>query len=134
MPVGFAVGPGGLDVANVDTSTLMMGRADGVGGMVAPLNWFHTEDVGTPFYGDWCDCHEWDGDGFMDLKLRFYRPDVTEALLLDGMAGGTCVELVMYGQFLDGTAFVATDNITLVPIGDGGGGEAGTTAPPAFDL
>jgi probable HAF family extracellular repeat protein len=58
------------DVADIDVSTVEIARADGVGGAVGPQNAVY-EDVGTPFDGEACDCHELGSDGIMDLLLKF---------------------------------------------------------------
>ena len=41
------------------------------------------EDVGTPFDGEWCDCHDLEGDGIIDLMMHFKTDDVVEALELN---------------------------------------------------
>jgi hypothetical protein len=115
LPVAL-VGTDEFDVATVDTSTLALARADGVGGSVSPLA-YHTRigDVATPFDGDLCDCHELLGDGIDDLKLKFRRRTMTEVMELDDVPGGELVELVLSGELTDGTAFTARDCIRIVP-------------------
>ncbi|MHC4210011.1 MAG: hypothetical protein ACYSWT_09905 [Planctomycetota bacterium] len=115
LPVAL-VGTGDFDVSTVDTSTLSLSRADGVGGSVTPLA-HHTRigDVATPFDGDLCDCHELEGDGIHDLKLKFRRTTMVEVMELGDVPGGELVELVLAGELTDGTAFTARDCIRLVP-------------------
>lgn len=48
--------------------------------------------------------------------MRFRRPQLTNVLQLDGLPGGTLIELVLSGNLLDGTPFTANDCIMLVPI------------------
>ncbi|MHC5014318.1 MAG: hypothetical protein ACYTGM_07325, partial [Planctomycetota bacterium] len=88
-------------------------RADGIGGSVAPLR-IGFEDVGTPFDGEPCDCHEMGGDGVDDLTLKFGSQDVVAALELEAFMGGDFVELIVTGALLDGTPFVGSDCIRLV--------------------
>lgn len=109
-----------VDVTEVDISTLLISRADGVGGMVAPHEGPpgpHTvlEDVATPFDGQPCDCHELEGDGILDVSMKFKVDDLVEGLDLDNLPGGSMVELVVTGNLVDGTPFIASDCIRTVP-------------------
>jgi hypothetical protein len=112
------LGTGDFDVADVDFDTIELSRADGVGGSVAPLR-AGLEDVGTPFEGEPCDCHEMGGDGWEDLTLKFSSQEAVAALELNGLEGGTFVELLVTGTLLDGTPFVGSDCIRLVPPNNG---------------
>ena len=119
LPVAL-VGTVEFDPTEVDLSTLQLSRADGVGGSVAPNEGPpgpHSvlEDVATPFDGELCDCHELEGDGILDLSMKFRTVDVVDALLLNDLPAGDLVELVVSGALLDGTAFSASDCIRLVP-------------------
>ena len=122
LPVTL-VGTDRFDVMEVDLSTILLSRADGVGGSVAPNEGPpgpHSvfEDVATPFEGELCDCHELAGDGILDLAMKFRTDDVVAALLLnDLLPAGDLVELVVSGALLDGTEFSASDCIRLVPPG-----------------
>jgi uncharacterized membrane protein len=101
------------DVADIDVSTVVIARADCVGGEVEAHNAVY-EDVGTPFDGELCDCHDLGGDGIMDLLLKFRVPDVVAGLDLNGMNHGSVVELVVTGRLTDGTPFDAYDCIKTV--------------------
>jgi subtilisin-like proprotein convertase family protein len=119
IPVGL-LGDADFDVTEVDISSIVISRADGVGGSVGPNEGPpgpHTvvSDVGTPFDGDLCDCHELEGDGIMDLNMKFRTQDVVDALMLDGLAPGDDVELVISGVLMDGTEFEGSDCVRLVP-------------------
>jgi len=117
------VGTVEFDPTEVDLSTLQLSRADGVGGSVGPSEGPpgpHSvlEDVGTPFGGEGCECHNLGGGGIVDLSMKFRTRDLVDALELDGLPGGAMVELVLSVSLLDGTPFVAGDCIVIVPPGD----------------
>lgn len=126
LPVAL-LGTMEFDIYMVDVETLELARADGVGGSVTPnvkpngsLHMSY-EDAGTPFDGDLCDCHEMEGDGYMDLGIKFLRPEMTDAFMLSEMMPGHELELVLSGTLLDGTTFEAHDCIRIV----GGGNPLG---------
>ena len=110
-------------VTEVDVSTVLMSRADGVGGAVAPHEGPpgpHSvfEDVATPFDGEPCQCHDLTTDGIDDLSMKFRTDDVVEDLELDDLSNGDEVELVITGTLLGGAEFTsAGDCILIVPPG-----------------
>ncbi len=117
------VGSGTFDVTQVDLGSVLLSRADGVGGAVAPNEGPpgpHStfEDVATPFDGELCDCHEEDGDGITDLAMKFKSQDVVSELQLNGLPPGDLVELCVSGMTLDGPEFEVCDCVRLVPPGD----------------
>jgi hypothetical protein len=119
LPVAL-VGSADFDVTQVDISTILIGRADGVGAAVAPRPGpqgpqARFEDAATPFGGDLCGCHTHKGDGVLDLSIKFDSRQVTAALELESLARGTLVELLLSGLLLDGTPFTGRDCIRLVP-------------------
>ncbi len=119
LPVGL-LGTAGFDVADVDPSSVRLSRADGVGGSVAPHEGPpgpHTviADVGTPFDGDPCECHDLEGDGIDDLSMKFKVDQLVPALQLDSVSPGALVELVVSGTLTDGRGFYASDCIRIVP-------------------
>jgi hypothetical protein len=110
------------DVTLIDLATLYIARADGVGGSIPPNDGPPGpgpayEDVGTPFDGELCDCHDWGGDGLLDLSLKFSIWDLVHELDLDLFDGSAILELVVGGAMLDGTPFEARDCVVLVPVG-----------------
>ncbi len=112
-----------LDVTQVDISSILLFRADGVGSAVAPNEGPpgpHStfEDVATPFGGELCDCHEEDGDGITDLAMKFKSQDVVSELQLNGLPPGDLVELCLSGMTLDESEFEVCDCVRLVPTGD----------------
>ena len=114
-----------FDATMVDLSTVMLSRTDGVGGFAVPHEGPpgpHSvfEDVATPFDGEPCDCHELEGDGYMDLSMKFSSFVVAEALELESLEHATQVELVLTGTLMDGTLFVATDCIRIAGHGPDG--------------
>ncbi|MHC4305094.1 MAG: hypothetical protein ACYTFF_01380 [Planctomycetota bacterium] len=118
LPVAL-VGTDDIPAGMVDLSTLLLSRADGIGGSVAPLSGppgphIVLDDVATPFDGELCDCHEMYGDGIMDVSMKFGTVDVVVALGLGGMPAGTDVELTLTGSLTDGTTFSANDCIRIV--------------------
>ncbi|MHC4769882.1 MAG: hypothetical protein ACYTEI_14400, partial [Planctomycetota bacterium] len=118
LPVAL-VGSEEVPADLVDISTLLLSRADGVGGSVAPIEGHpgpHTvlADVATPFDGELCDCHELMGDGIRDVSMKFLTRDVVDALGLGGMPANSLVELTLTGSLLDGTPFRANDCIRIV--------------------
>jgi hypothetical protein len=119
LSVGL-LGSASFDITEVDVSSITLSRADGVGGSVSPLegppgprSWF--EDVGTPFDGQPCDCHELEGDGIMDLSMKFDSQELVTALELDALEPGALVELIAEGVKITGEAFMASDCLRLVP-------------------
>jgi hypothetical protein len=114
VPVAI-VGGGSFDVSLVDVSTVVLARADGVGGSVLPSpSGIGIQDVATPFGGELCHCHRLTADGTLDLRMDFPAPDLFNNLLLGTFANGTSVSLTLTGQLLDGTPFSASDCIRIV--------------------
>jgi len=113
LPVAL-LGTAEFDVSEVDAGTLVITREGS--GQVGPMR-VSSADVGTPFDGELCDCHDLDGDGIDDLVLHFRTQDVVAALELDAV-GMEFVTLTVTGATLDGSPFSASDCIRIVPPGD----------------
>jgi hypothetical protein len=122
LPVAL-FGAGEFDVTEVDVSSVLLWRADGVGGPVAPNEGPpgpHSTfgDVATPFDGEACDCHDETGDGIVDLVLKFRTDAVVEALLLAELNHGDEIELIITGTLFGGAGFTtAGDCVLIVPQG-----------------
>ena len=76
-----------FDVTTIDPATIRLSR-EGIEGDVAPLRWSY-EDVATPFAGELCDCHDLNGDGFMDLTLKLDTQELVGTLNLEEIEGET---------------------------------------------
>jgi hypothetical protein len=113
LPVGV-LGTMDFDVLDIDLDSIVLTRADGVGGAVMPIRSSY-EDVGAPFDGMPCECAEYGPDGFDDLTLKFKTQEIVSELELGMLPGGAYVELMVSGFLLDGTPFEGTDCIKLVP-------------------
>jgi len=80
LPVAV-LGTADFDVTTIDPASIRL-TLEGVPGGVAPLRWSY-EDVGTPFAGELCGCHDLNGDGYLDLALKF---DVQAVVTTLGLA------------------------------------------------
>jgi hypothetical protein len=112
LPVAI-LGTEDLDVTTVDPASIQLIR-EGYGG-VSPLRWSY-EDVGTPFEGELCDCHEEGADGYPDLSLKFSRQELVETLNLIEVIGET-IPLTVVGNLKDesgGTAIRGEDCIRVL--------------------
>lgn len=112
LPVAV-LGTEEFDVSVIDTTTLLLTR-EGVEGGVAPVR-VNIEDVGTPFEGELCDCHDLSADGFTDLTLKFSTQDLVDALALGSALGGEFVQLTITGSLDTGEQFEASDCVWFVP-------------------
>lgn len=117
LPVSVC-GTGGFNPLLINPATIVLARADGVGGAV-PLLEASAQfgDEATPFAGESCNCHEVKGDGTDDLNVKFSSPAMRKALMLDKVPGDTLLPLEVRGEFVNGTPFVASDCIRIVPPG-----------------
>ncbi len=86
LPVAV-LGTQEFDVTTIDPHAILLGR-EGIEGRVAPIRSDY-EDVATPFEGELCDCHDLNGDGYLDLTLKFETQELIEQLELNEVAGET---------------------------------------------
>ena len=101
-----------LDVKTIDPDTLMLTRAGIVGGV--PLIRHSYEDVGTPFEGELCDCHDLNGDGDKDLTLKFSVQDLVAELKLYNIEDQETIPLTIVGETYDGTPIKGEDCIRVL--------------------
>lgn len=116
-----------FEVGSVDTSTLMLWRADGAGDGVAPwTGWgwnrgrhIRMIDVGSATPAEEaCDCVEGHPDGMYDMLLKFRVNALVNAMYLDEMERGSTVELTLTGLTRDGVPFAASDCVSVVQLRD----------------
>jgi hypothetical protein len=93
LPVAVC-GTEDFDVATIDPETIRL-TLDGVG--VAPLRWSY-EDVATPYTGEPCSGHDLDGDGYLDLTLKFKTQEVIQTLGLAAFSDRDVVVLILTGN------------------------------------
>ncbi|MGB2986193.1 MAG: hypothetical protein WBE26_09950, partial [Phycisphaerae bacterium] len=112
------VGSESFDVTGIDVDSLTLARADGIGEAIAPLSGppgpgITVDDVATPFAGEPCDCHDLAGDGIDDLLLKFFTPEMAEALELRSVPHETSLLVTISGSLQDGLAFEASDCLLI---------------------
>lgn len=93
LPVAI-LGTEDFDVMTVDPATILLTREGYEETGAPPLRWAW-EDVATPFEGELCDCHDLNGDGYMDLTLKFDIQELVLVLELDTLAGETTPLILM---------------------------------------
>jgi hypothetical protein len=112
-----------FDVTDIDLSTLVISRADGEGGTLAPNEGPPgphpmVKDIATAFApADTCDCEHLGADGIPDLSLPFRTNDLVRELDLGDLPQGAMPELLVSGTLFDGTPFSGSDCVRLVPPG-----------------
>lgn len=83
-----------FDPTDIDPTTVLLSREvceDGI----SPIRWSY-EDVATPFEGTGCDCHDLDGDGYLDLTLKFKTQEVLASL--GDVNDGEVIKLTISGH------------------------------------
>jgi len=113
LPVAV-LGSEDFDVTTVDPATIRLAR-EGYEDGVSPLRWSY-EDVATPFEGELCECHDLNGDGYMDLTLKFKTQEIKDTLDLNNEAGNT-IPLLVTGNLMeeaDGTPIEGSDCIWVL--------------------
>ncbi len=112
------VGTAAFDVTQIDTDSVVLTRAAGVGGSVMPRTHgrrrgVKIKDAAAPFAGDLCDCHRRRKDRVKDLLLKFDMRELADVLELGEARRGEMVTLTLSGLLLDGTPFSASDCIVM---------------------
>ncbi len=125
LPVTIC-GTGGFDVHQINLSSLVIAREDGIGGTVPVLSNMEFEDEAIPFTGPLCECcHDDDDysggkecpekDGYDDLNIKFSSSAMRTVLLLNQVPGGSYVVLEVRGETTSRLPVVAKDCIRIVP-------------------
>ncbi|MBW2570647.1 MAG: PQQ-like beta-propeller repeat protein [Deltaproteobacteria bacterium] len=112
LPVAV-LGTMDFDVTTIDPSTIKLTR-EPVDCFVQPIRW-SCEDVATPFEEELCDCHDLNGDGYMDLTLKFVTQEVVSCLALEELAGKT-IPLTLTGNLKEensGTPIIGEDCVWI---------------------
>lgn len=112
LPVAIC-GTEDFDVTTIDPETV---RLTINGDKVAPLRWSY-QNVATPYIGESCGGHDLDGDGYLDLTLKFNAQDVINTLSLDDFTDRDVVALILEGNLkeeFDGTPIQGQDCIIIL--------------------
>ena len=113
LPVAV-LGTMDFDVTTIDPGTIRLTR-EPVDCFVQPIRW-SCEDVATPFEGELCDCHDLNGDGYMDLTLKFDTQELVSCLALEEVAGET-IPLKLTGNLKEeagGTPITGEDCVRVL--------------------
>ena len=95
LPVAIC-GTEDFDVTTIDPETVQL-TLEGLGIGVAPLRWSY-DDVATPYEGESCSGHDLEGDGYLDLTLKFKTQEVVGTLGLNAFSDGDVVILILTGS------------------------------------
>ncbi len=112
LPVAV-LGTYDFDVTTIDPASIRI-KLNSEDDGVAPVRWNY-EDVATPFEGELCDCHDLNGDGLMDLTLKFKTQEVVALSLEDH--GGETLPLTITGNLKEedgGTAIEGQDCVWVL--------------------
>lgn len=104
-----------FDVTKIQWNSVKLFGEHCAGGPVHPKE-VRLQDVASPFPGGdtECACHDLNGDGKLDLNLKFRRSSLVCALGLNELPSGTPVRIVITGKLqCDGCHFVGTDCIVV---------------------
>jgi len=104
-----------FDVTTIDPVTVEL-TLESLGVGVSPLRWSY-EDVATPYEGDPCSGHDLEGDGYLDLTLKFKAQEVVTTLGLDAFSDGEVVILMLTGNLMEefnGTPIQGQDCVRIL--------------------
>jgi len=113
LPVAV-LGTMDFDVTTIDPGSIRLTR-EPVDCFVQPIRW-SCEDVATPFEGELCDCHDLNGDGYMDLTLKFDTQGLVSCLALEEVAEKT-IPLTLTGNLKEengGTPIIGEDCVRVL--------------------
>ncbi|UCG69068.1 MAG: hypothetical protein JSV09_14990 [Thermoplasmata archaeon] len=88
LPV-VVLGTEDFDVTAIDPASIKLE------GTTSPLRWDY-EDVATPFEGELCDCHDVEGDGYLDLSLKFDTQELVASL--STISNGDVITVTITGR------------------------------------
>jgi hypothetical protein len=115
LPVAIC-GTYDFDVTTIDPETILLTREGYEDVGVSPLRWSY-EDVATPYIGEEeCGCHDLNGDGIMDLSLKFKKQEIVNTLELENVEGET-IPLIITGNLKEdegGTPIIGKDCIWVL--------------------
>jgi hypothetical protein len=110
------------DVSSIDPDSLVLVR-EGIDGE-APVIRYNYDDVGTPSPGELCDCEDIDednlndedidGDGFVDLTVKFRVQDLVGELNLDEVESKETILLAIMGESADGSLILGEDCVRII--------------------
>jgi len=112
LPVAIC-GTADFDVTTIDPETI---RLTLNGDEVTPLRWSY-QDVATPYIGEPCCGHDLNGDGILDLTLKFKTQEVIKTLGLDNFKNRDEIALILNGNLkeeFDGTPIQGQDCIVIL--------------------
>ncbi len=113
LPVAV-LGTADFDVTTVDPASIRFSR-EGVEGDVPAVRWGYG-DVAKPLQCEKAECDGSEGDGYVDLKLKFKTQKLVKTLQLWDVAGQT-VTLTLTGNLKEefgGTPFTGQDSIKVL--------------------
>jgi hypothetical protein len=117
LPVAIC-GTEDFDVKTIDPESILLTREGYEDVGVSPLRWSY-EDVATPYTGDEeCGCHDLDGDGYLDLSLKFKNKEVVETLDIEDVAGEV-IPLIITGNLKEeegGTPIKGQDCVWVLDV------------------
>jgi hypothetical protein len=116
LPVAILGSPT-FDVMTIDPETIRLSR-EGIEGEVAPIRKSYG-DVATSLKTPMAGCLELEGDGYMDLKLKFATQQLVEVLKLREVAGQS-VQLTLTGTLKEefgGTPIEGQDYVKVLKTG-----------------
>lgn len=98
-----------VPVSTIDPDSVRLTRLDESGDpitdewdepiLIEPLRYGY-EDVATPFEGELCGCHELEGDGLVDMTLKFSTQSLVEQLGLTEEEDMSMVRLAIVGNIM----------------------------------
>lgn len=115
LPVAIC-GTEDFDITTIDPETIRLTR-EGIEEGVAPIRWSY-EDIATPYTGEPGGGHALEGDGYLDLTLKFSTQEVYTTLEL-GEFKGLTIPLIITGNLYeeyDGTPIRGQDYVWILDV------------------